>query len=296
MIASTSRICRAPASAARRGRAREIRPERRRPLRGGPRRAPLPARPLFPRAFAPIIPSTLSTPRIADLFRAAALALLPAFLASGCASSGPALGSVIPQINATYSWADEQLAPGDELEVHFAEHTTYDHTVVVRVTGTASFLGIGELRVAGSTPVELETQLVEKYSGTFAAPPRIHVQVRERAARHVVVMGEVTNPGPVVFDGRMTFQEAVGLAGGPLKETALLKQALLVRWVASESKQRAWMFDARERHWGTAEPLYMQPDDVVFIPNTPIDDVDIWVEQYIRRLLPFPLLVPVGGG
>jgi protein involved in polysaccharide export with SLBB domain len=240
-------------------------------------------------------PNTLSTPRIADFVRAAALAL-PALLATGCASPGPALGSVIPQINATYSWAEEHLAPGDELEVHFAEHTTYDHTVVVRDTGTASFLGIGELHVGGSTPAQLEGQLVEKYSSTFAAPPRIHVQLRERAARHVVIMGEVTNPGPVVFDGRMTFQEAVGLAGGPLKDTALLKQTLLVRWVGPESKQRAWKFDARERHWGTAEPLYLQPDDVVFIPNTPIDDVDIWVEQYIRRLLPFPLLIPVGGG
>lgn len=199
---------------------------------------------------------------------------------------------VVAEINATYGWSRERLVPGDELEVHFDELATHDHNVIVRETGTASFLGIGELPVAGSTPSELERTLVERYSATFAAPPRIHVQLRERAERHVVFMGEVTTPGRVPFDGRMTFQEALGLAGGPLKETALLKQTVLIRWVEGETRQRAWKFDARTRHWGMSEPLYMQPDDVVFIPNTPIDDVDIWVDQYIRRMLPVPIIFP----
>lgn len=221
--------------------------------------------------------------------------LAAALLGAGCASSAPALGKLVPEINRTFGWADEQLAPGDELSIRFAEHTGYNHTVNVRNDGTASFLGVGELSVVGATARQLEAKLVERYSSTFATAPRIDVQLTERAERHVVVMGEVTTPGRVVFDGRMTFHEALGLAGGPRKDTALLKQTLLVRWVASESRQRAWKFDAREEQWGSAEPLYLQPDDVVFIPNTPIDDVDIWVEQYIRRLMPFPLLIPIGS-
>ncbi len=205
------------------------------------------------------------------------------------------MGKLVGEINATYEWTEALFAPGDELSVRFAEHVAYNHEVVVREDGTASFAGVGALPVAGTSPRELEARLVERYTPTFATPPRIDVQRSARAERHVVVMGEVMTPGRVVFDGRMTFHEALGLAGGPRKDTALLKQTLLVRWVAGESRQRAWKFDARQEQWGAEQPLYLQPDDVVFVPNTPIDNVDIWVEQYIRRLMPFPLLIPIGS-
>lgn len=226
--------------------------------------------------------------RVASLF-------VLALLGAACASPAPALGRLVGDINTTYEWSDAVIAPGDELSIRFAEHTGYNHEVVVREDGTASFVGVGPLPVAGLAPSELETKLVERYTPTFATAPRIDVQRSARAERHVVVMGEVMTPGRVVFDGRMTFHEAIGLAGGPRKDTALLEQTLLVRWVASQGRQRAWKFDARDDQWGLEQPLYLQPDDVVFIPNTPIDDVDIWVEQYIRRLLPFPLLIPIGS-
>ncbi len=237
----------------------------------------------------------MSTQQIATWsVRVASLVLL-ALLGVGCASPSPALGKLVADINKTYEWSDELLAPGDELSVRFAEHTGYNHEVVVREDGTASFVGVGPLPVVGLSPQQLEAKLVERYTPTFATAPRVDVQRSARAERHVVVMGEVMTPGRVVFDGRMTFHEALGLAGGPRKDTALLKQTLLVRWVPSEARQRAWKFDAREEQWGSEQPLYLQPDDVVFVPNTPIDNVDIWVEQYIRRLLPFPLLIPIGS-
>jgi hypothetical protein len=38
-------------------------------------------------------------------------------------------------------------------------------------------------------------------------------------------------------------------------------------------------------------PLYLQPYDVVFIPNTPIDEVAIWVDNHIRRMIPVPYVI-----
>jgi len=223
----------------------------------------------------------------------AVLGALAFTLAPGCASSGPALRKVVVDINSTYSWNEDSVAPGDELEVQLADHPTHNHTVIVRENGMASFLSVGEVQVRGASLKELESALADRYASVFAQPAVVTVQLRERAARHVVVIGEVMTPGPVEFDGRMSLEEALGLAGGPRKDTALLKQTVLVRWCANTQEQRAWKFDARLDQWGGATPLYMQPDDVVFVPNTPIDDVDIWVDQYIRRLLPFPFF-PAG--
>jgi len=84
-------------------------------------------------------------------------------------------------------------------------------------------------------------------------------------------------------------------AEGPRKETAYLAQLLLVRWNASTGQQISWVMDASEEYWTGAVPLYLQPYDIVFIPNTPIDDVDIWVDNYIRRIIPFPYVVSTSG-
>jgi hypothetical protein len=34
--------------------------------------------------------------------------------------------------------------------------------------------------------------------------------------------------------------------------------------------------------------VFLQARDVVFVPNTAIDDVNIWVDQYIRKMIPIP--------
>jgi protein involved in polysaccharide export with SLBB domain len=124
------------------------------------------------------------------------------------------------------------------------------------------------------------------------------VVVKERAARKVYVMGEVDKPGEFELDPdrRLTLLDAVARAGGPLKASAYLAHTLLVRWSASTGKQLTWTIDAREQHWAGKEPVYLQPYDLVWIPNTPVDDVAIWVDNYIRRMIPFPYLIPYPYG
>ena len=82
-----------------------------------------------------------------------------------------------------------------------------------------------------------------------------------------------------------------GLSMPPPGRSARLAQLLLVRWSASTGRQLSWVMDATEEHWAGSVPLYLQPYDVVFIPNTPIDDVDIWIDNYIRRVIPFPYII-----
>ena len=211
---------------------------------------------------------------------------------AGCKSPGPAIGSLIDEINATYEWTPDTIAAGDVLNVRFAENTAWDHSATVRPDGSATFLGLPSTKVASLRFDTLEAQLTESYSPKFSVRPRISVQLGPRVATHVLVMGEVEKPGEVIFDGNVNFSEALALAGGPLKRTAYLENTLLIRWVAAEARQRVWMFDASREQWKTGPVLRLQPDDVLFVPNTSIDVVDIWVDQYIRLLIPFPYLIP----
>jgi protein involved in polysaccharide export with SLBB domain len=210
----------------------------------------------------------------------------------GCKSPGPAMNTLIDEINTTYAWSPEIVAVGDVLAVRFAENATWDHSVTVRPDGSATFLGLPAVGVAGLGFSALETQLNQSYAPKLSVPPRISVQLGTREKPHVLVMGEVENPGEVLFDGNVNFAEALALAGGPLKRTAYLENTLLIRWVPAESRQRVWMFDASREQWKTGPVLRLQPDDVLFVPNTSIDVVNIWVDQYLRLMIPFPYLIP----
>jgi hypothetical protein len=37
----------------------------------------------------------------------------------------------------------------------------------------------------------------------------------------------------------------------------------------------------------------LMPYDMVYVPKSPIAEIDKWVAQYIRNLLPFPLPSPI---
>jgi hypothetical protein len=68
---------------------------------------------------------------------------------------------------------------------------------------------------------------------------------------------------------------------------------VLVRWDPINQRQVAWKIDARPQYWDDGEMIFLQAYDLIYIPNTPIDDVGIWVEMFIRRLIPFPNFIPL---
>jgi len=223
--------------------------------------------------------------------------LLPLLSLGACESpGGPPLSEIAATVNATLEPNVIVFGVGDQIDVRFPYAPTWNQTVDVAADGSATFSGIGRLIVAGMSPSTLTQSLREAYS-LVIDNPELDVVVKSLASRTIYVMGEVRHPGPLTLspDRRMTMLEALAAAEGPRKETAYLAQLLLVRWNASTGQQISWVMDASEEYWTGAVPLYLQPYDIVFIPNTPIDDVDIWVDNYIRRIIPFPYVVSTSG-
>ena len=213
---------------------------------------------------------------------------------AGCESAGgPPLSEIAHKLNATLEPDVVVLGVGDKLQVRFPYATTWNQEVEITTDGSASFMAIGRLIVAGMSPGKLKETLNESYSHVFQ-DHELDVVVKTRAARKVFVMGEVIRPGELEIDAdrRLTLLDAIARAGGPLKASAYLAHTRLIRWSASTGKQLDWVIDAREEHWKGPEPVYLQPYDLVWIPNTPVDEVAIWVDNYIRRMIPFPYIIP----
>jgi len=191
--------------------------------------------------------------------------------------------------------AYQVLYPGDEIEVRFEAAPELSVTLPVRPDGTIKLPLSRTLRAAGRTPEELELEVEAQY-GKELRNPQATVLVQGFDGRRVHVGGEVERPGPQVLSGPVTLLEAVIAAGGP-RESAYLAQVLLVRG-AGLGERRVYELNLRDVIDGHALPsdIVLQPTDVVYLPRSPIAEVNVWVDQYIRRNLPFAVAVRPGVG
>ena len=239
---------------------------------------------------------------------ACALACVSAM--GACSAVGDSIVDLAPEINATWDNSTLPLAVGDVVTVTFPFKSEWNHEARVRPDGTASFLLVDSIYVAGITVAELDARLSELYKlRTTSAAEGMEVTITAPTSggglasaddgRSVYVIGEVTQPGALPVTGRpLTLIEAIANAGGHLKRTANLQDVVLVRRVASTGEMKSWRLNADLYSWGQVPPIMLQARDVVFVPNTAIDDVNIWIDQYVRLMLPFPSFSPfptVGG-
>jgi len=222
--------------------------------------------------------------------RLSTLAALVPVLVSACATAGgPPIPEIAEEINSTLYSSEFTLGPGDRLDLKFAYNIEWNQLVRVQDDGRASFLGVGNLFVMGVSPEDLTSKLKQAYAAILAEP-ELSVVVSEVAPRRVSVLGEVRNPGAIDLppNRRMSLIEALARAGGVVNDTAHVSSILLARWDNVAQRQQAWVIDARQKHWGSDTRIFLQENDVLFIPNMPIDDVGIVVNNFVRRMIPLP--------
>ena len=181
------------------------------------------------------------------------------------------------------------LKAGDVVEIKFAYASQFNENQTIRPDGKIEMQLIGEVVAEGKTPSELRDELVKLYSAQLKHP-ELAVVVRGLYERRVYVGGEVNKPGPVDIPGEMTALEAIMLAGGFNLERAEVRSVIVVR-----NKDGRWVgqsLDFKDALAGQeAQPFYLQPRDIVYVPRTTIADVDLWMQQHLWRLLP-----PIGVG
>ena len=225
------------------------------------------------------------------------LALTGGLILCGCSSTGYSMTSLAKEINATLSSSAREVKIGDIITVTFPFHQEWNHVAQVMEDGNASFPLVGEVSVRGMSMQRLNQALIKAY-GRARSGQNVELTASITATtdgevdanNSLFVIGEVQTPGPVRINGkRITLVEAISAAGGHLKLTANLGNTILVRRLRGSDEMRSWRLDADVYEWGEHPPIYLQERDVVFVPNTAIDDVNIFVDQWIRQMLPVPI-------
>lgn len=178
------------------------------------------------------------------------------------------------------------VEPGDLLEIKVFGAPELDQEVQVRPDGRISFSPLGELDAAGQTPSALDAALTEALSRDFSGP-EVTVFVKKFVNQNVYVGGEVDHAGIIPIQERMTSLMAIVRAGGFL-DTAQTSNIVVLR-DGAEGRE-VHIVDARRVLRGESPDLILAPYDVVYVPLSIISRVDLFVDQYIRRVLPFTLV------
>ncbi len=180
-----------------------------------------------------------------------------------------------------------QIQRGDLLAIQFFNNPEFSQNATVRPDGKITLPYIDEVRVAGLTPAEVDATITARFRQVLLRP-EITVIVREFASQRVYVGGEVGRPGLVALTGRTTALQAILSAGGFL-DTARTGQVLLIRR-GHDNRPLGHALDLAQglKAGQSGEDVVLQPLDLVYVPKTRIAEVNRFVDQYIRRLLPVP--------
>lgn len=182
------------------------------------------------------------------------------------------------------------IAPGDELAVKFFYNPELNEELVVRPDGRISLQLVPEVLAAGQTPAQLSEVLRQAYSTEFKQV-RVAVIVKSIAERQAFVDGEVGQPGILSFTNPISVLQAIAFSQGAT-DRALLDQVLIVRR-AADQQPLVIQANIKQVLDGTdlGQDIFLLPNDIVYLPRKPISDVNIWVDQYIRQMLPVPFSI-----
>lgn len=109
------------------------------------------------------------------------------------------------------------------------------------------------------------------------------VRVTPRDDSKVFVTGEVTAPAAIVMrDGRLTLNEALGVAGGPNQLTADSSQVFVVRSTEQATPLVFHLNAASPQAYAVAEKFELQPKDVVFVDTASL----VRWNRFISNLFP----------
>jgi protein involved in polysaccharide export with SLBB domain len=209
------------------------------------------------------MPSAIRKPRLAA--RAAAAGALACLLA-GLGALAPTAGAqtptnVPPMPPPTDTGLVERnvgvLRPGDVLEIVVWGAEELSNKFLIDARGYVQIPGLGEVRAAGLSPVEVKAGLRQALVQRGYANPELSLQPLIR----VYVLGEVRQPGLQLVDPGTSLLQLVTIAGGPTSQ-ANLAEARVVR------EGQSYSVDLESALRGSATGrIVLYSNDYVVIPQ-----------------------------
>ena len=130
--------------------------------------------------------------------------------------------------------------------------------------------------------------------------PDVVARIVSQQHGNVFLDGAVTGGGMIPYGSRLTLLDA--LKRGGMARKGVLRSIVVIRNLNSPDFE-TFRVDAKKILAGKAHDIYLQPDDIVYIPSKFVSDVNYFVAAYIdgvlgRHIAPasvFPQTFPYRG-
>jgi len=156
------------------------------------------------------------------------------------------------------------IGPEDVLYIHVWKEDALSKTIPVRMDGKISLPLIHEIRAAGLTPSQLETDITEKLKA-FYENPNVSVTVMETNSFKVYVSGEVKTPGVYKLREEATLLQIIPMAGG-FTEWAKQRKILIIR--KEDGKEKRITVDYKKILKGDdpGSNIVLKSGDTIIVP------------------------------
>ena len=145
---------------------------------------------------------------------------------------------------------------------------------------------LSPLKASGKTIDSLEQEINTQYQQEFNNL-QVSLLIESISANRAFVFGEVKVPGPIRMDKPTTVLQAVAFAGGTL-DTGSLGKVKVMTWNDRNEPEVRTVNLSRVMHELRLEEDFILPNNsVVYVPKSTISKLDLFVDQYIKKLFLF---------
>ncbi|HUV39839.1 MAG TPA: polysaccharide biosynthesis/export family protein [Planctomycetota bacterium] len=180
---------------------------------------------------------------------------------SGCANDQQVFNNLIEEKQKpVIKSPDYVVGATDVLLVEVRGQPDLQKAVVIRPDGKVTLRLLGDVYVSGKTPQEIDEDITRLYN-EYIVGADVTVSVVGLNSQSIYVMGQVPREGPQPYTGELTILEAISRAGG----TNFRAEPKAIQ-VARDGKVWKVNLDDIVIKAKRGQNMYLQPDDIVFVP------------------------------
>ncbi|MFA5240841.1 MAG: polysaccharide export protein EpsE [Sulfuricella sp.] len=164
---------------------------------------------------------------------------------------------------------DYRIGTSDVLSITVYSHPDLTTEARVGGGGTISFPLIGEVKLAGKTPVEGAAEIAHRLSsGGFILEPNVNLNVVQYRSQQVSVLGRVNRPGKFPLEKISRVSDVLALAGGIGSDGA--DTITLIREKDGKTQYREIDAIALFMAGGQKDDERVQDGDIINVPRQPL--------------------------
>lgn len=213
-------------------------------------------------------------------------AMFYVIVGTGCSPSNEEVNAFVHHYEADVTGGEYIVQPPDAMAITSPNCPEVDgEEVQVNADGKITLKLVGDVKVAGMTPVEIARKL-EANLQRYYQHPVVSVRVTRRESKRIYVFGEVAGPGPQPYTGRDTVLSVLSKAQPTF--SAWADRIHVIRPSHEDGKRHVIIVNANDimQRGNLENNFHLLEGDILYVPPTPLAFVGHKFQELLQPLQP----------